>query len=155
MTQTTENGTPWLWVELTFEWYEGVMEFHVFIFIFLFKSNGKKNTWMRTIFVTVIVINLKVPFWKLLNISCIQSAQQLRGTLTTAFESQPTHSLFCEERCTKTFHLLLYSFFSVKQTWFLNLTNKWSKNFHHNLFNILPFDTLCILEFVQCLYLFL
>ena len=38
-------------------------------FVF-FRSNGKKNPCMRTIFVTVMVITSKIPFWKLLNISC-------------------------------------------------------------------------------------
>ena len=46
-------------------------------------------------------------------------------------------SLFFEEYCTKTFYLLLYSSFSLKQTWILNST--------------LSFDTLYILEFIQCL----
>ena len=31
------------WVELTSEWYEGAMVFPVFIFIFFFRTNGKKE----------------------------------------------------------------------------------------------------------------
>ena len=45
------------------------MVFHVFIFIFLFRSNGKSNIWIRTIIVTVMGIISKMPFWKLLDIS--------------------------------------------------------------------------------------
>ena len=66
------------------------MVFYVFIFIFLFRSIGKKNTWMRTIFVTIMVIISKTPFSKLLDISCFQSSPQLQGTLTTAFERHLT-----------------------------------------------------------------
>ena len=39
MTQAKEKGTPWLWVDL----YEGAMVFRIFIFIFLFRTNGKKE----------------------------------------------------------------------------------------------------------------
>ena len=52
------------------------MVFHIFIFIF-FRINGKKekkNTWMRTISITVMVIISKVPFRKLLNISLVRSS---------------------------------------------------------------------------------
>ena len=52
------------------------MVFYIFIFIF-FRINGKKekkNTWMRTISVTVMVIISKVPFRKLLNISLVRSS---------------------------------------------------------------------------------
>ena len=52
------------------------MIFYVFIFTF-FRINGKKekkNTWMRTISVTVMVIISKVPFRKLLNISLVRSS---------------------------------------------------------------------------------
>ena len=64
------------------------MVFRVFIsfFFFWFRSNGKKNIWMNTIFVALMVIISKLPFSKLLDISCFQSSQQLRGPLTTAFE---------------------------------------------------------------------
>ena len=41
---------------------------------------------MRMIFVMVMVIMSKVPFWKLPNISYFQSSQQLQSTLTIAFE---------------------------------------------------------------------
>ena len=45
------------------------MVFHVFILIFLFRSNGKSNIWIRTIIVKVMGIISKMPFWKLLDIS--------------------------------------------------------------------------------------
>ena len=56
--------------------------YSAFSFLFLlFRSNGKNNTWMRTIFVMVMVIISKVPFWNLLDISCFQSSHQLWDTL--------------------------------------------------------------------------
>ena len=42
MTETKKNWN-WLWVEQTFEWYEGAMIFRIFIFIFLFRTNCKKE----------------------------------------------------------------------------------------------------------------
>ena len=81
-----KNGTAWFSVELIFEWCEDAMVFRAFVFIFLFRRNGKTNTWLRTILVTVMVIISKMPLWKLIDISCFQSSRQLRGTLTTAFE---------------------------------------------------------------------
>ena len=39
--------------------------FRVFTFIFLFRTNVKKNTWIRTTFVIVMVIFSNVPFRKL------------------------------------------------------------------------------------------
>ena len=69
-----KNGTPCFWAELTFEWCESAMIFRVFIFIFiLFRSNDKKNTWMRTTFIKVMIIIPKMPFLKLIDISCFQS----------------------------------------------------------------------------------
>ena len=60
------------------------------------------------------------------------------------------------EYCTKTFHLLLNSSFSLKQTKLLNSTYCSSNNFLHNLFTFLLFDILCILEvFFLLLFLFL
>ena len=41
MTQTKEKWISLFWAELTFEWYEAAMAFRVFIFIFLFRTNGK------------------------------------------------------------------------------------------------------------------
>ena len=43
MTQTTKNGTSIVWVDITLEWYEDAMVFRVFIFIFLFRNNGKNG----------------------------------------------------------------------------------------------------------------
>ena len=45
-----------------FEWHEGAMIFLVSIFIFLsLELTVRKNTWIRTTFVTVMVIFMKVP----------------------------------------------------------------------------------------------
>ena len=41
------------------------MVFCLFIFIFLFRSNGKKKNWMRTTFITVMVITLKITWYQL------------------------------------------------------------------------------------------
>ena len=60
-----------------------------FLIFCLLRSNGKKNTWMRTIFVMVMVIISKVQFWKLLDIGCFQSSQQLRFTLTNDIWKTP------------------------------------------------------------------
>ena len=70
-----ENGNPWFWVGPTFEWYEGVTVFRVSFKFFFFRTNGK-NTWTSSTSVTVMVIVLKVPFWKLLaiNYNCVQSS---------------------------------------------------------------------------------
>ena len=53
------------WVDLTFEWYEDAMVFRVLIFIFLFRTNGKKEHFDENEFYTVMVVFSKVPFWKL------------------------------------------------------------------------------------------
>ena len=58
ITQTREKCVSLFWVELTSEWHEDVMAFHVFIHIFCLGSTVRKNTWMRTTSVTVIVIFL-------------------------------------------------------------------------------------------------
>ena len=70
------------------------MVFRIFILIFCLAPTVKKNIWMRTISITVMVSTSKVQFWKLLdtskNISDISYVQNtflhLRGTLTTAFQ---------------------------------------------------------------------
>ena len=85
----TKNGTPWFWVELTFEWCECAMTFCVFIFIFLFRGNEKKNTWTRTILVPVMVIIYKcyseiyliVAVFKVLNNYKVYWQQHLKDIL--------------------------------------------------------------------------
>ena len=60
--------TPLIWVDLTFKCLEDVMVFRVFFFIFYFfclELMVRKDTWMITTTVTVVVIFSKVPFWKL------------------------------------------------------------------------------------------
>ena len=61
------------WVDLTFECYEDVM---VFVFSFLFfclEPTLVKGTWMRATSSTLMLIFLKVLFWKLLDHNYIQS----------------------------------------------------------------------------------
>ena len=48
----------------------GILRFH--FFIFCLEATVKKNTWMRTISVTVMIIISKVLFWKLLDFSYVQ-----------------------------------------------------------------------------------
>ena len=75
MTQIRENGTPWFWTELAFKWYESAMVFcfyDILYFYFLFRTTLKKNSWIRAICVTVMVIILKLKFWKLLDVSYVQ-----------------------------------------------------------------------------------
>ena len=44
-----------------------VWKCRLFIFIYCLEPTVKKNTWMKTIFVTAMVIFFKLSFWKLLN----------------------------------------------------------------------------------------
>ena len=65
MSGTREKWYSLVLVELTFEWYERAMVFRIYgilYFYFLFRSTVKKNTWMRAISVTVMVIILKLQF---------------------------------------------------------------------------------------------
>ena len=71
----------------------------------------------------------KVSFWKYLITAMSKVlSQQLRGTLTTAFERHLTIENFTDmdpckcQPCTKSFDLLLYASLSLKQVLFLNLT---------------------------------
>ena len=65
------NMTPLFWVDLTFEWYEDHMVLRVYYFCL--EPTVTKDTWIRTTSITVMVIFLKVAFWKLLDHSYIQS----------------------------------------------------------------------------------
>ena len=61
MTQAREKCDSLTWVEVTFEWFESVMEFHVLIFSFLcLEPTVRKDTWVRTTSVTVMVISSNV-----------------------------------------------------------------------------------------------
>ena len=82
-----------------------------------------ENNWMRT-FVAVIVNSFsKLSFRKNLITAMFNVlSQQLRATLTTAFQRQLTIKDFTHmdqhrcRACTKTFDLLLYTSLSLKQT---------------------------------------
>ena len=86
MTQTTEKWDSLLLSRADF-WMvwrcHGISWFN--FYFFWFRTNSKKNTWMRKIFVTIMVIMSKIPFRKLLDISCFQGSQQLQVTLKTLF----------------------------------------------------------------------
>ena len=107
----------------------GIPFFHFyFILYFLFRNNSEKNTWMWRIFVTVMVIISKVPFWKLRDINSFQISQQLRGLLTTTFKRH----LFLEK---DTFfrHVFLERFYRHGSTyvlifsWVNIMKRKWPK----------------------------
>ena len=51
---------------MTFEWHEDIMVLRVFIFIFLFRANCNNGHLM--------IVFPKVPFWKLLDHSYVQSS---------------------------------------------------------------------------------
>ena len=68
------NVTTMLWVDVNVEWYEDAMVFRVFIFILLFRTNGKKGHLDENDFHTVMVVIPKVPFWKLFDHSYVQSS---------------------------------------------------------------------------------
>ena len=210
-------GTPCLWAELTFEWCESAMIFRVFIFIFiLFRSNGKKNTWMRTTFIKVMYDNyfkntiLKVTWYQLFS-KLIKNHEdfknailkvtwyQLFSKLIKDYEAHwkqhlkdilllkilrtwiniRTNSLL--DKCDETkmgemywkllaaqksepviwrilhqdisFIIALFFFSETNLVFKFNLVLCWSNNFLHNLFTFLTFDSLRLVEFIQCLNL--
>ena len=60
------------WVDLTFEWYDDDMVFRVLIFIFLFRTNVKKEYLYESSCAFVMIIFSKVLFWKLLDHTYVQ-----------------------------------------------------------------------------------
>ena len=123
----------------------GIPCFH---FYFLFRSNGKREQVNENDYRRYYgnFFFLKVSFQKyLITVIFKILSQQLRRTLTVAFERQLTIEDFTDmdqyrcRACTKTFDLLLYASLSLKQIL---------------CFTFLPFDILCILKFIQCLYAF-
>ena len=99
------------------------MVFRVFILIFCLETL-QENKWIRTTSFAIMVISFsKVSFRKYLITAMFKVLpQQLRGTLTTAFERHLAIEDFTEmdqhrcQACTNTFDLLLYASFSLKQT---------------------------------------
>ena len=70
MSQNKKNMIPLFWVDLAFEWYEDIMVFRVLIFIYLFfclELMVRKDTWMSTTSVNIMVNFSKVAFWKSLD----------------------------------------------------------------------------------------
>ena len=61
-------------VDLDFEYYEDVIIFLAFIFIFCSEQTVRKDNCMRTIFIAVMVIFSKVLFWKILDNSYHKSS---------------------------------------------------------------------------------
>ena len=80
------NMTPFFWVDLSFEWSEDDMVFRVFsVIIFYLEPTVRKDAWMRTTSVTVMIIFFKKWNSQIYLITAILKvpSQQLRGTLTT------------------------------------------------------------------------
>ena len=132
-----------------------------FQFQFLFRNNGIREQLYANGFRRSYgnFFFSKVSFLKYLITAMFKIlSQQLRGTLTTAFEINLTTEDFTDmdqhrcRACTQTFDLLLYVSLCLKQTQFLNLIQCRSKNFCHNIFTFLSFDVLCILKFIQYLH---
>ena len=105
-----KNRTTMFWVDLIFERYEDAMVFRVFIFIFSFRTNGK--VLMRATFIAVLVVFSKLPFWKLLDHSFVQSWKlYVHGSRyviilisrleSTWWNENKNSSLHFKEHCTK------------------------------------------------------
>ena len=136
MTQTKKDVTAtytWRLIGRKMSWYS----LCTFLF-FCLKPTVRKDTWRSTIFVTVMVIFLKVLFWKLPYHSYVQSSVStvtrriensiLKGSLqqeilrtwinirANSLETYQLHknpSLHFREDCTKTYQLFLYVYFSL------------------------------------------
>ena len=86
---------PLSWVGLTFDWYKDAMVFCIFILTFCLKQSVRKDIWMRTTSVTVVVI-----FWKCHSESYLITtmfkicSQQLWAILTPAFWKTPNSCRF-------------------------------------------------------------
>ena len=85
MSQKEKNGDPLFWVDLILNgmkmpWY------YVFIFIFCLERTVREQL-DKNVFCHIMVIFSKVPFWNYLITAMFKVLlQQLRGTLTAAFE---------------------------------------------------------------------
>ena len=80
------NMTPLFWVDLSFEWSEDDMVFRVFsVIVFYLEPTVRKDAWMRTTSVTVMIIFSKKWNSQIYLITAIFKvpSEQLRGTLTT------------------------------------------------------------------------
>ena len=94
----------------------------MFSFLFLFRNNGIREQLDESV---AVMINF---LWKVLFRKFKVLSQQLRGTLTKAFERHLTIEYFTDmdqqrcRACTNIFDLLLYASGSLKQTQSLNLT---------------------------------
>ena len=85
-----QNETTILRVDVTFEWYEDVMVFGVFIFIFLFRTNGKKRHLDENDFRTIIVVTPKCHSESYLIAAMFKvPSQELWGTMTTVLWKTP------------------------------------------------------------------
>ena len=84
------NGTTIVWVDMTFEWYEDAMVFRVLIFIFLFKTNGKKRHLDENDFRAIMLVSPKKYSESYLIATMFKvSSQKLGGTLTTVLWKTP------------------------------------------------------------------
>ena len=132
MIQTREKWDFLFGVELTFQWYAGAMVFPVFIFIFLFRANGYKRTLRWEHFPSLVIFS-KVPFWKLVDHSYVQSSFStiFNRHMTKAFERHFT----VVSTYVKIDHGLRYVQNKLSTKLFLGSTS-WNENLRSCLENI-------------------
>ena len=103
------------------------MAFCVFIFIFLFKNNVIRKQLDENDFRLCYVFFPESIILKVLDHSYVQSSlSTIMRQLDNSIWKTPYNWIFYGHWCqagTKTFNLLFYASLSVKQAWFLNLTN--------------------------------
>ena len=114
-----KNEAPLFWLEVTFEWYEYVVAFCVFIFIFyfLFRNNVKRAIgWKRVPSLLCFFPEGIIP--KVLDHSYVHSSLSIiTRQLDNSIWKAPYNWIFYGHRCqacTKLFNLLLYA--SLSQT---------------------------------------
>ena len=91
------------------------LSYSMFLF-FLFRTTVKENTWMRAISVAVMVIILKIPFWKLLEIIYVQSSF---STITRHIDNSTRRTPYSWRfyRCESTYVLILSWVNIMKSKW--------------------------------------
>ena len=111
---------------------------------FLFRTNGKKNIWMRVIPVTVMIVILKVPFWKLLDITYVQSSfSTITRHIDNGIWKTPCSWRFYRHGSTWNQKNLVFKFNLV-------LIEKFSPQFIY----LFTFQYSAYLEVIQCFYAF-
>ena len=114
------SGFEWSWFSNGIKVPRYSVLWNSVFFIFCLETKVKNNTWMREISVTVMVIILKVPPWRLLDISFVQSSF---STITKATDKAPYSWRFHGHGST---YMLIHSWVNImKQKW-VKVTGKLS-----------------------------